>query len=204
MADLVDGRYPESNPLWAALGQTVNATQSDIPARTNAEYLGLSTLTDSALAATGVGCFVPIPVDVGIVVSKVSVFVGATAEATGTHLFAAIYSGIATPALIAQSADNTGAAAMAASARFDFTLASANTITSAQAPNGFIYAGIAVTAGTIPTVASVACPTAVGYQWYTTGPLFLAATAGSALGATAAATIASPSARTPAPIVVLT
>lgn len=204
MADLTGGRYPQNNPLLTVLGQTTNVAANTTPARSNAEYLSLGTLTDSALAATGVGCFVPIPVDVGTTISKVSVFVGATAEATGTHAFAAIYSGIATPALLAQSADNTGAAALAASARFDFTLQTAQTITAAQAPNGFIYAGVAITATTIPTVASVAVPTAVGYQFYSTGPLFLAATAGSSLAGTAAATIASPAARTPAPIVVLT
>lgn len=204
MADLTDGRYPQFNPLWAMLGQLTNVAQSDIPARTNAEAFSLSTLVDSALAATGVGCFVPVPVDPGTVISKVSVVAGATAEATGTHSFAAIYSGIATPALIGQSADQTGAAYVAASAVASWTLSTPQLITSALAPNGYIYAGVCVTAGTIPTVASIAAPTAVGYQWFTNSPLFFAATAGSALAATAAATIASPSARTPAPILVLT
>jgi len=201
MADLVRGKYPVTHPLSKLFG-SFNATQGDLALRSNAEWFGLSGISDGALAGTGVGCAVPIPVEVGDTFTKVSLFVGGTAEATGTHAFAALYSGVATPALLNQSADTTGAAALAASARFDFTIP-ATTITSATAPGGFIYASIAITAGTIPTAMSVATPTAVGYQLFSNAPLFLSATHGSALGATAAATIATPSAKAVAPIVVL-
>lgn len=203
MADLASGKYPEANPYVSLLAGLNNVVNPTVPYFSNMSY-GFGNITDGALAATGVGCFVPIPVDVGSVISKVSILAGATAEATGTHMFAAIYSGIAVPALLAQSADNVGAAAVGASARFDFTLATAQLITSALAPSGFIYAGLAVTAGTVPTAASVATPTGINYQWTTTSPLFLSLTAGSALGATAAATIASPAAKAVAPIVILT
>jgi hypothetical protein len=203
MADLTSGRYPETNPLWSALGQSANATQSDVPARTNAEYFGLGGLADGALAATGVGCFVAVPIDIGTVVSKVSLLVGATAGGTITHQFAAIYSGIATPALIAQSADTTSAA-IAASGAASWSLTAPQTITAAQAPNGYIYAGVAITATTVPTAAVVAVPTAVGYQWFPNSPLFFSATAGTALAGTAAATIASPAAKAVAPLVFLT
>lgn len=203
MADLVDGRYPQFSPWWSVLGQQTNVAQSDIPARSNLEYLGLSTLTDGALAGTGVGCFVAIPIDAGTVVSKIAIAVGATAGATMTHQFAAIYSGIATPALIAQSTDTTSAA-IAASGVASWSLTAPTMVTQAQAPNGFIYAGVMVAAATVPTAAAVSVPTAVGYQWYTNGPLFLAATAGSSLTTTAAATIASPAAKAVAPIVILT
>jgi N-methylhydantoinase B/oxoprolinase/acetone carboxylase alpha subunit len=70
---------------------------------------------------------------------------------------------------MAQSADNTGAAALAASARFDFSLATAQLITPANAPNGFVYASIMVAATQIPTAASMSIPTAIGYQWFSTG-----------------------------------
>lgn len=203
MSDLVRGRYPVTHSIAKLLGFAANATQGNVGVRSNLEWFGLANPTDGALAATGVGCAVPIPVEVGDTFTKISILAGATAEATGTHMFAALYSGIAVPALLAQSADNTGAAAVAASARFDYTLASPVTVTSANAPGGFIYASIAITAGTIPTAAVVSIPTAVGYQWYTSGPLFLSATHGSALGATAAATIATPSAKAVAPIVFL-
>lgn len=202
MGDLERGRYPLTHPLSKLFG-SYNASQSNIALRSNAEWFGLSGISDGALAATGVGCAVAIPVEPGDVISKISVFVGATAEATGTHAFAALYSGLAVPALLAQSADNTGAAALAASGRFDFTLATAQIVTPQNAPNGFVYASVAITATTVPTVMSVATPTAVGYQLYTTAPLFFSATHGSALGATAPATIASPAAKAVAPVVVL-
>jgi hypothetical protein len=204
MADLVDGRYPQTDPVWSMLGQPVNATQSDVPAFSNLRAFGLGNPTDGALAATGVAAAVPIPVDAGAIISKISILAGATAEATGTHLWAALYSGVAVPALLAQSADNTGAAAVSASARFDFTLQTPQLITPALAPNGFVYASIMVAAGTVPTAASLSIPTAVGYQWFTTGPLGFALTHGSSLAATAPATIASPSAKAVAPIVFLT
>lgn len=197
------GYFPQSNPVTALLGGLTNIVDPTRPARSNLEYTGLANPTDGALAATGVGCFVPIPVDAGTTISKVSILVGAQAAAAPTQSFAALYSGIATPALIGQSTSG-GGAAIAASAKFDFTLTAAQTITAAHAPYGFIYAGIAITAGTIPTAAVVSIPTAIGYKWTTNGPLFLSATAGSALGATAAATISTPAAKAVAPIVILT
>lgn len=202
MADLASGHYAQSNPLGALYGSISNVAQPDYPARSNLEF-PVGGLSDGALAATGVGCYVAVPVDVGMSVSKVTMLVGATAGATMTHQFVAIYSGIATPALLAQSADGTSGA-IAASAAISFTLQSPQTITAAMAPNGFIYAGVAITAATVPTAASVATPTAVGYQFFTGGPLFLSATAGSALGGTAAATIASPAAKATAPVLFLT
>lgn len=203
MSDLVRGRYPVTNPLAKLLGMAGNASQGNINVRSNVEWFGLGNPTDGALAATGVGCAVAIPVEVGDTFTKISILAGATAEATGTHAIAGLYSGIATPALLGQSADNTGAAAVAASAKFDFTLTAPVTITNAIAPGGFIYASIAIAAGTIPTAATMAIPTAVGYQWYSNGPLFLSATHGSSLTATMPATIATPSAKAVAPMVFL-
>lgn len=201
---LVRGGYPVTHSLKKLTGGAANATQSDIPARSNLEWFGMGNPTDGALAATGVGCAVPIPVEYGDVISKISIIAGATAEATGTHMFAALYSGIAVPALLAQSADDTGAASVAASARFTYTLATPQLITPTNAPGGFVYASIAITGGTIPTAAVISIPTAIGYQWFSTGPLFFSATHGSALGATAASTIASPAAKAVAPVVFLT
>jgi hypothetical protein len=204
MSDLVRAGYPVTDWIRSLTGLAGNTQQGNLAVRTNARWLGISGVSDGALAATGVACAVPVPVEVGDIISKVSLLVGATAEATGTHAFAALYSGIATPALLGQSVDNTGAAALAASAKFDFTLGSQVAITSANAPNGFVYASIMVAGGTIPTAASVAVPTAVGYQWFSSGPLFLSATHGSGLTATAPATIASPAAKAVAPLVFLT
>lgn len=211
MADLVSGRYGQLNPLAQLIGIS-NASQSDIPARSNAEYLGFGSWTDGALAGTGILCVVPVPVDPGTVVSYVSIIVGGTGASTPTHQFAALYSGtnVAAPPLIGQSTDTT-TAAIAASGALTYTLTTATAITPAQAPYGFIYAGVSITGSTIPTAAAVSVPTAVGYQWFTSSTtpkgnaaLGLSLTSGSALGATAAATLASPTAKAVAPIVILT
>lgn len=203
MSDLEHGRYPGYYPFAKLLGLTGNSTQGNISVRSNLEWFGAGGLTDGALAATGVGCAVAVPVENGDVFTKVSLIAGATAEATGTHAFAALYSGLATPAVLGQSADVTGAAAVAASGLYTFTLSSAIQVTPTNAPNGFLYADISITAGTVPTAAVASTPTAIGYQWFSNGPLFLSATHGSALAGTAATTIASPSAKAVAPIVFL-
>ena len=204
MSDLVGGRYPQNYDVAKLLGFQGNASQSNMTPRSNLEWFGPGGLTDGALAATGVGCAVAVPVEVGDVFTKVSILVGAAAEATGTHAFAALYSGIATPALLGQSADATGATAVGpVNTRFDFALSAPVTITPSNAPGGFVYASIAITATTVPTCAVASTPTAIGYQWFSNGPLFFSATHGSALGGTAAATIASPSAKAVAPIVAL-
>lgn len=199
---LAGGRYPFGSPWQALLGGLANVADATQPARSNLEW-GIGNPSDGALAATGVCCAVPIPVDPGQVISKVSIIVGATAESGGSHAFVALYSGIAVPALVGQSTDLTGAAAIGASARFDFTLTAAQKISAAQAPNGFVYASISVT-GTVPTALSVATPAAINYQWTTNGPLFLAMTHGSAVAGTAPATIVTPAAKVVAPIVILT
>ena len=203
MSDLVRGRYPVTHPTWNYLGQPVNATQSSIAARTNATVLGVNALTDGAALTTQVCTAVPIPVEYGDIITKVSVFVGATGAGTPTNAFAALYSGIATPALLAQSTDITSTA-IPASGRFDFTLATPVLVTSANAPQGFLYASIMSKATSTPTLASVTVATAVAYQWYSTAPLKVGAvTHGSGLTATAPATIASPAAQAVTPIVVL-
>lgn len=174
-----------------------------LAARSNGYFLGFSGMTDGALAATGVLAAVAVPVSIGDVFSKLTIAVGATAGATMTHQFAALYAGTgAAPALLGQSTDTTSAA-IAASGAASWTFTSPITVTAANAPFGFIYAGVAITAATIPTAAVVSTPTAVGYKWFTNGPLFFSATAGSGLAGTAVA-IASPAAKAVAPIVFLT
>lgn len=190
------------NSIGALHQKGLLALTGGVPARSNLEW-GLGNPTDGALAATGVGCIVAIPCSPGQLVTKVNMPIGATAGGTMTHQFVALYSGIAIPALIGQSTDTTSAA-IAASALASWTLTTPQLITAAQCPNGFIYAEVAITAAQIPTALVVSIPTAVGYQWFTNGPLFLAATAGSALAGTAAATIVSPAAKAVAPIVFLT
>lgn len=195
--------------VWqqAFLGQVSQSGNLDVPARSNLQYLGYSGNSDGAFAATGIAAAVAIPVVQGDVISTINVPVGATAGATITHGFAALYSGIATPALLKQSTDIGTTAAITAEVLYPFALTAPVTITQANAPNGFVYASVAFAqaAGTIPTVVGVTLlNSAAAYQWFATGPLFLAATHGSGLSTTAPATIASPSAKAFAPYVVLT
>jgi hypothetical protein len=200
---LVKGKYPTNSVVAALLGSTTNATQPNIPARSNLEWPGVGTITDGDIATTGVFTAVAVPVDVGTTISTISVYVGATAASTPTHSAGAIYAGTVstgTPAILGKSADGT-TAAIGASGILTFTLATPVVITSAMAPYGYIYAGFTVTSSTQPTVASLGTPTAVTYAWYTNSPL-LAGTSGSSLAGVPAATL-SLTAKAVAPVIVL-
>lgn len=209
---LVRGRYGLTYPLWSILGQPTNVAQSDIPARTNMEYMGCGGMLDTAASlVSGVMTAVMIPVDVGTPVSKISVLVGATPASTPTHSFAALYSGttVAAPPLIGQSTDGL-TAAIAASARFDFTLTSPNVITAAQAPFGYVWAAISTTGTAQPSLATLGSnAAAVQYAWWTnfaggqTTAAF-AITSGSAVAGTAPATLVYASQKLVAPVVFLT
>lgn len=203
MGGLTDKSGQEIAGLYSPfLGQLQQLAQN-VPARSNCIDLGLTGLADGALAATGVGAFVPIRVVPGDKFSRISVPIGATAGATMTHQFAALYAGTgAAPALLGQSKDTTNAA-IAEKALKSWTLESEVEATLANAPFGFLYALVAITAATVPTAAVAATPVGVNYQWVSGAPLFLSGTAGSGLNGTAAATIAAPAAKAVAPIVIL-
>jgi len=199
---LVRGKYPLTNPLYTALGQASNVTQSNIALRTNAVVTGL-VLTDGAALTTQVATAVAIPVEIGDVISKVTVLVGATAAGTPTNSFAALYSGLAVPALLTQSVDG-GAAAIAASGSFVFTLPAPVLVTAANAPFGYLYASVMVKATVAPTLASTTVATAVAYKWFPNSPLGLGALAhGAALTSTAPATITGQVAQAVTPLVTL-
>ncbi len=203
---LVAGKYPNTHSIYKITGNLANASQGNVPARTNLEWFGLGGLVDGALAATGIACAVAVPVEVGDVISKVTVVTGATAASTPTHSFAALYGFHATaPPLIVQSADGT-TAAIAANTAFVYTLTAPTKITQAHAPYGYIYAAIVQTGTTISTAVAATTTTASSLvqQFSTTAPIGLSVTAGSGLTATAAATLASPALKAVAPIVFLT
>lgn len=170
MSDLLSGRYPQTNALNNILGLPSQAAQSNLPVRTNLEYTGINGLVDTAASlVSGVMTAVMIPVDVGMTVTKLSFLTGGTGASTPTHSFAALYSGttVAAPPLIGQSTDGT-TAAIAASARFDFTLTAATTITAAQAPYGYVWAAFMVTASTVPSLVTQATGAAAcQYAWFT-------------------------------------
>lgn len=198
--------YWENGPvsidnLATIIGNLRQSGNEARPARSNVS--SMSAFTDGALAATGVGCFVPVEAAPGDVVTRISVPIGATAGATMTHQFAALYAGTgAEPALIEQSTDTTSAA-IPEKKLTGWNLAKPVTVTEAMAPHGFIYAEIAITASTVPSAATYGTPAGINYQWGTNAPLMFSFTAGSALAGTAAAKIESPAAKGVAPVVIL-
>ena len=86
----------------------------------------------------------------GMTVNAITFMSGATAEGTGTHLWFAIYRAD-TLALLAQSTDNTGAAAFGAS----LSLRQALTAPVVLPYTGLYYLGVNVTASTVPTLLNI-------------------------------------------------
>ena len=184
-------------------GGAPNLVQANLAPRSNQEWLGPPSADTAAALASGVATSVAVPVEIGDVISKVTVLVGATAAGVPTNAFAAVASGLAIPALLAQSTSQ-GAAAIPASTAVVFTLTAAVRVTNVNAPNGYLYVSVVVAATTVPSLATVSVPAAVGYKAFPNSPLFLAATHGSALSTTAPATIAAPVTVSAVPIVYLT
>lgn len=202
-SDLVGGSYPVTYPIWKALGKPANATQANLAARTNLEFLGITTLTNTAAPfATGLMGWVAVPVEIGDPITYVDIWVGTTAATTPTHSFGALYS--ATGKKLAASADGL-TTAIAASAKHSFQLSATHIVASTDAPNGWLYAGYSVTATTLPSVITAGGTEATAAQlaWYTGGPAELAAKGGSALGGTAPATLPTATKLTTVPVVVL-
>ena len=200
---LVRGGYPVNHAIRKYTGGAANVAQANIPPRSNQEWLGVAQADTAAALASGVATAVAVPVEVGDVIQKVSVLVGAAGAGTPTNSFAAVYSGVAVPALLAQSVSG-GAAAVPAGAVFTFTLASPVTVTSVNAPNGYLYVSVAVAATVVPSLGTVPVAAVVGYKAFANSPLFLAASHGSALSTAAPATITGQTTVGAVPVVYLT
>jgi hypothetical protein len=200
MADLVSGRFPQTNPYHSTFfGGVANSAQSDVPISSNVEYLGYAGAADTAGAlTTNTLTCVPIAVDYGVTYSAVLAIVGATAP-TVTINYAAVYAGTAAgvgAALLGQSA-NAGATPPTASQVGTFTLVTPVTATAANAPNGYWYVGVQATGVTPFSLATVTVAIAVdklNAAVLTTAPI--------AMGFTAAATTATAPAVLPAVTVV--
>ncbi|WP_060888661.1 hypothetical protein [Streptomyces scabiei] len=150
--------------------------------------------TGQVALVTQVMTSVPIHLQAGDVVTNLSFRSGATAADTPTNWWFALYSDAATPALLAQTADQL-TTAWAANTTMTKALASAYTVPK----TGIYYAAIMVKATTPPTLlGSVAAPAIV------TGERNLSQSSGSALTTTAPATIATPTAKQFVPYVVAT
>ncbi len=171
MSDLVSGRYGALDPLWTMLGRPTNATQSDIPGRTNISWFGYGTPLDSATAATKKGVFAAVPVQYGDLITKVTLLIGATEGKTGVKSFVAVYSGISgkkEASLLAQSAKKE----VAIKPKLPLTeeLEKSVLITPENAPGGWVYAGLIVEATTINTQIGTNAVAAAQKEWFKEGP----------------------------------
>lgn len=144
--------------------------------------------TDNAIAATGVCHATAVPLQAGDVITNITFATGGTAANGPTAGFIALYSAASTPALLAQSAD-FGSTARAANTAYKIPLATAQTITA----DGLYYVVISFTVSTtVPTLRGLTVGNAVMAGALGLSMGVLAQTHGSAVGATAPATIASP------------
>lgn len=221
MSDLIGGRYPVTYPFAKALGLVGtnlekaaggNVTQGNLCVRSNLEWFGLGNLVDGALAATEVGFVIPVPVEVGDPINKVSIIIGATKGKKVEAGFAALYPALNAKEkaeeqpLLAQSKSAKLGEEVVAEEPLTFTLEKEVIVTPTIAPFGFLYVQIALEAETVPTAWTVATPKAVqkGYlKLFTNAPLALSGTAGSGLKTAAAATLGAITSKAVAPAVFL-
>lgn len=150
--------------------------------------------TGNVALTTQVMTSTPIVLVAGDVVTNLTFVSGATAAGTPTNYWVALYDTSATPALIAQSADQTSTAWAANTAK-TLALSAAYTVSK----TGVYWAAVMVKATTVPSLlgAIVAPPILAGERK-------VAQTSGSSLAATAPATIATPATATFAPFCVAT
>jgi hypothetical protein len=150
--------------------------------------------TGQVALTTQVMTSVPVYLQAGDVITNISVRSGATAADTPTNWWFALYSDAGTPALLAQTADQT-TTAWAANTTKTLALASAYTVPR----TGIYWVGIMVKATAPPTLLGACAAPAI-----VTGERNLSQSSGSALTTTAPATIATPTAKSFVPYVVLT
>jgi len=149
-ADLVGGAYHLYDPTYTATGRVANATQGNVAVRTNLSFLGAGALLGSVLLTTKKTALAAIPVEWGDIISKVSV-VGGETEGESGEVWTALYSGAEVgkkALLLGQSKSKTEV--VTKEKVFTTELEKSILITTVNAPNGYIYAGINETAGTTP------------------------------------------------------
>jgi hypothetical protein len=183
MAEWNEGIGNTVDLLNGAARQSGNATN---PIRENIDRRFITTDVAAALT-TQVMTSTAIKLNAGDVVTKIAVQFGATAADTPLNWWFALYDTSSTPALLAQTADQT-TGAIAANAVKDIALATAQQITT----TGLYYVGIMVKATAVPSVLCAVAPTTAINGAVLTGMKVLARTSGTSLTTTAPATIASP------------
>jgi len=142
--------------------------------------------SDCAALTTQVMKSVAIYLELGDLVTYLTFKSGGTAAGTPTNWWFALFDTAATPALIAQSADQTTTAWAG-----DTTKTLALSTPYRVAATGIYYAACMVKATTVPTLAGRTLDDATDSAAVLTGQKVLAQSSGSALTTTAPATIAS-------------
>lgn len=150
-----------------------------------------------AALATGVMTSVALYLEAGDTVTYLTFMSGTTAAGTPTAWWFALYSSASTPALLAQTADQT-TTAWAANTAKTVALSTAQKITE----SGIYYAACMVTATTPPTLVGRTLHNAANAGAIVSGQKVLARTSGSGLTTTAPATIASPTTVATVPLVI--
>lgn len=172
MSDLPAARYKAANPDWLRAGSPAVFAES-VPK--------LLASSDLAIAATGVELAFDIALDAGDLVTSLTFVTGGTAAATPTAGYLVLRDSAG--AKLVQTAD-FGSTARAANTAFTVALTAAYQV----AATGLYRVGISFTAGTVPTLRGVslanAALTAVGRA--------NTVTHGTAVGAVAPATVATP------------
>jgi hypothetical protein len=187
---LTRGRYPVTDPQWTLGGKPSGLYRQNMP-RLACVTDAVAGLTTQVMASVALHC------EAGDVISTLSFGSGATAAVTPTNWWFALYDDSATPALLAQSADQL-TAAWAANTIKTLALATPQLISRA----GIYYAAIMVKATTVPSLVGATVLAATGSTGWTAAEKTLAQASGSALVATAPATIAAPTATAFVPRVV--
>lgn len=208
--DLVGAGYPTGNALNALLGGNGNLTLPNQPIYSNL-YFGAGGLVDAAAAGTASVNAVAIPVVPGAVITKLTLLVGAT-SATGSPTFAQgmIFSGTgsapgttgAQPTLVGStgSAGNVVTASPSSSA-YSLTFSSPVTVSSINAPFGFVYAAWQILwTGGSPSFVGMTAAAATQYAYFSTSPVSLYSTSASTTGF---ATLGSSTTRANPPVVLL-
>jgi hypothetical protein len=137
-------------PSVSGLGNLRQAENEGSAARSNADWLGVPIL-DEAMVATEKGTTSAIPVQIGDVFSKILLPFGKTSGKKVEKAYCALYAGKKDGALLAQSKEANLVETAKKETTLPFTLESAVTITSAMAPNGYIYAQFGSETETMPT-----------------------------------------------------
>lgn len=189
---LQKGRYAAVSERWLLNGKPASFLRESLNR--------FEVVSDvAAMLVTQVMTHVAIPVQVGDVITSISFVSGATAANTPTNWWFALYTSVATPALVAQTADQTSGA-WAADTMKTLALTSSYSVTA----DGFVYAACMVKATTVPSLIGVTLARAAVSTGPVTGQVRLAGNSGAALTTTAPATIATPTAQASVPYCVLT